>query len=276
MKIFFAIIGIRLEHHLRRPLPVGQPVRAGADRVRADVVAVFFDHLARDRAGGAATGEVVQPVRLRFEQLDLKRVSVQRSQAFQRRVVIHLVGRAHPFQQFVRAGDIAFDFGQVRRCQLWIKQALDRIDIILRNQLAFFAAKNLVVVEIDPGLHPHGEGREVGRDFRHRYQRIRNQFHRTGQMIIGERRIKHAVVDDIGINVADLLRIEAGLRHFKSIAQDLFRIGERPRGGDGALRGLPPTQQWESHAHGQQLPAQLFETHNTSWKTRQRRRKKAR
>ena len=61
---------------------------AGAHRVLADLVAVGLDHLARQRAGEGAVGQVVEEARAGLGQPDLEGVAVQRAQALDLGVVV--------------------------------------------------------------------------------------------------------------------------------------------------------------------------------------------
>ena len=155
--------------------------------MRTEIIPVFFNHLARHRTGNPAIGQVEQEDVFWLGQLDLPGVAIKRAQAFQRRIVIKLVGLARLGDIFIGAGNHAFHLAQLRGRQARVHQSLHGVHIILGHQLALFAIERRVVGEINAGLDAQGDGLEVGGDFRHFGQRVRHELQRSRQIVIGQR-----------------------------------------------------------------------------------------
>ena len=204
-------------------------VRSRADRVRADVVAVVLDHLARQRAGDAAVREVVDEDIDGLVELDLPRVAVEGLDPLEGRVVVDAVVLAGLGGERGAAGDVALHFPKLRGAHLRIEEALERVDVIVRRELALPSLERGIVVEEDPRLHAHRVGEPVGADLRHGLERLGLELRRARNVVVLERRVEHRVVDDVRIHVAHRVRVEARLRDLERIAEDLVRVG-RGRG----------------------------------------------
>ena len=137
--VLLAVGRARLEDHLRGALPEREPVGAGADRVLADLVAVVLVDLARDRAREVAVREVVEEVVVGLLEAHLEGVAVERAQALDRRVVVHAVLAPRLGEHLVHAGDVALEQVEVGRLLLRVEEPLDRVDVVLGDELALLA-----------------------------------------------------------------------------------------------------------------------------------------
>ena len=198
-----------------------------------DILAVIFDHFARQSARRAAVGQVIDEDVERRGQLDLERVAVDRLQPLDGSVVIELVRLARLRDRRSGAGDVGLDLADLRGAHLRVHHALDRIDVVLRDQLALLSLERGIVGEIDARFHAHRVGEAIGADLRHRHERFRRDLHRPREIVVAERRVENRVVEDVRVRVADLVHVEARLRDLEGVAEDLARIrGERGRRRD--------------------------------------------
>ena len=128
----FAVVGVLRKQDARTALPLRQSEGPRAHRVLADLVAVGFDHLARQRAGEGAVGEVVQEARARFGEHDAQGVAVQRAQALDLGVVVEgLLGVDGLLAQLAQAQDLGvFQQVEVAALPARVVVALDRIDVV--------------------------------------------------------------------------------------------------------------------------------------------------
>ena len=233
-------IGLRLVDHLaetgvahqpdqRAASPAVQHEGPRADGVLHDAVPVVLDHLARHRAVGVAAGEVVEEARPRPLQLELQRVAVQCAHALDRLVVVE---RALVLERVVaqrlQAQDALLAEGRVQRAlHRRVVEALERVDVVLGHQLAPPALEGRVIGEVGAGLEPDGPGAEVLGDLRHRRGRVGLELEGPRQVVVVVERVEDVGGDDARVQIAQLRRIEAGLRDQEGVAQDL--LGRRRR-----------------------------------------------
>src|SRR5258706_335812 len=130
-----AVAGIRFEDDARASEPLPDEERAGAHRVRMEVLAVELAHLARDRRGGRH-GEHEGKAVVGVVELDPQRVAVERAQSRDRAVVVEAFGLLRLGHQGVGALDLAFDQEEPLASQLRIEEALDRVDEVAVGELA--------------------------------------------------------------------------------------------------------------------------------------------
>ena len=100
----------------------------------ADVVAVRIDDFSRDDAGGRMGEQVSEPIVGR-DQSKPHRVAIERFDARNRRIVVELAvfRRAG---QVVETDNLVAHHELIRRALRRVHEALERIDDILRGQLA--------------------------------------------------------------------------------------------------------------------------------------------
>ncbi len=209
--------------------PRRQPERPGAHRVRGHIIGVGLHHLARHRPGVQRRGEVVVKARAGRAQADAEGVAVERANAFDLLVVVErrlaAARRIAQFRQAEQPGvleDVDV-FGVVLR----VVEALDGVDVVLRDQLARPAAERRIVGEEDAGPDAEREAREVGGDLRHRRSGLQAQLQRPGEVVVRQRRLEDARHHRARIEVGDLHRVETG---FGGVERDAQRVGD-PRHG---------------------------------------------
>ena len=78
---FFAVRWIAFEHDARRASPLRKPERAGADRMRHDLIAVCLDDLVRNGAKRIRQCEQVDESRIGPLQPNLERVAIEHLQS---------------------------------------------------------------------------------------------------------------------------------------------------------------------------------------------------
>ncbi len=202
-----------------------------------DLVAVMLDHLARHRTGQVAVGEVVEEVVVGLLEADLERVAVERAQALDRHVVVHAVRLPRGRQDLVHPRDLALQQVEVGRLLLRVEVALHRVDVVLGHQLAALAVERGVVGEVDARLHAHRVERAALGDLRHGRQRVRDELHRPGEVVVLQRRLEDVGDEVAGIEVGELHGVEARLGDGEGVAQDLGRVGGGDARGRGGHRG---------------------------------------
>ena len=146
------IVRIRLEEDLRRADPFRELVRAGADRIRHDAaafVAIGGDDFARDRARRLVR-EHVREVVVGLLQADAQRVAVDGLESRDLRVVVELAAvLLRLLGQFVEADDLAFEQPRPRRMDRRVHQPLQRVDVIVGDELALDALERRIGREVD-------------------------------------------------------------------------------------------------------------------------------
>ena len=118
---------IFFQHDLRRAPPLDQTKRAGSHRLAHDLIRVRLDHFARYCAEQVTSCEGMQKARLRFLELELKRVLIERAQPFDRSVIVERLLRLQRLLAHCRHADnlVLFERRIVRRFPARIKIALE-------------------------------------------------------------------------------------------------------------------------------------------------------
>jgi hypothetical protein len=136
---FAEVVLVTFEHHSLAERPLGHLVSAGADRIAAEVGAVFLDFLARHREG-EVDGDDLQEGRVGLGQLDDHGLVVGGGDAGQ----LLGIARGH----LVESLDLPEE-ALARALGLRIDRALDRVFHVGRGQVA-------AVVELDAGTEFEG------------------------------------------------------------------------------------------------------------------------
>ena len=187
-----------------------------------DPLAVGLDHFARHRAGERAQGQEVREVGRRFGEFDAQRVAVRRAQPFDLAVVVEAAGLLRLRAQPGHAENAGTLEGVVKGALgARVEEALDRVDVVGRRQLAPLPAEGGVVGEVDARPQADGECAVVVADLRQRRRRARLERHRARQVVVGVRRLQDVGDDGARVQVVDLRRVEAGLGDRKAVAQCL-------------------------------------------------------
>ena len=217
-------VGVAHKTDLGRALPLGQLEGAGSDRVLHDLVAVFLDDLTGHGPEHTRIGQRVNKTRAGLLQLELQRVPVQRAQALDFGVVIKPgAGRLCRSTQSGHADDLFLsEAAEHRALVLWIGDALKAVDVIGRRQFALLSTKRGVVVKVDALPDAYREGLEIGRHLRHALGDVGHQLGGPCQVVIGVKGVEDIGRQNARIQVGQLGRIEAGLRHAKRVAQHLL------------------------------------------------------
>ena len=222
-----AIAGVALQHDPRRAAPVGQPERSGADRMPHQLLlVVHLAHFARDRAEKRVVGQIQVEAGRGLAEPDLQRVAVERAHAIDLAVVVERRALERGRAYFAHAQQLgAFEQIDARALVARVVDALDRVDVVLRGQLAPRALECRVVLEVDAGPDAHRQRGEVGRDLGHCGGGIGHHARRPRQKVVGQRRLEDIGDDIARVQVVDLRGVEAGLRHAKRVAQHLRSSG---------------------------------------------------
>ena len=211
--------------------------------MRVDLVAVELDHLARLRADEVGAGQNAEDqTRARLGDLDLQRVAVQRLQAFDRRVVVEgLFAVERGLAHLGQAEDlVGVDPAPERTLVGRVGDALVRIDVVLRRDLAARTLERRVAREVDAGRDLDGPGAEVGGCRRHAIGHQRTDLDRPRQMVVLVERLEDVRRDVARIEVAHLGRVE---RRFGAAKCD---VQHPPGVGAGSLGG----QRCQREQHG--------------------------
>ena len=107
------VAGIRDQFDARASFVLSQHIGAGADGMRADVVAVGFDDLARRRCGVRHRQNEKEP-QIRCRKPDPQRVPVDYFQSCDRRVVVEAPSSLRLRARFVATDDLALEHPQPR------------------------------------------------------------------------------------------------------------------------------------------------------------------
>ena len=220
---------IGVEHHLRAALPVAQPERARADRFGHDVRAGRLDGF----AGDGVRAEIREPLQygvIDGGELQPQRVPIDRLQPFDRRVVVELAGLPCRVDDRPHAEQQVGERGVAAALEVGIQPALDRIDVVLGDELARLPFERGVGGEQDSGRDPDRPGAAAVGDVGHGRGGVGHHPRRRGEVVelveTFEYRVRHAR----GVQVRDLLRIEIGdVRQRES--QHLPRRRRRPAAG---------------------------------------------
>ena len=184
----------------RTPLPLRQHVRPGTDRVSLGVVAVTLDDLARDDAGRRRrqnVGEVVVGV----GQVKAHRVPIDDFEPRNLGVVIEAVAIFFG-QRFllVQADDLAGEQEAPRRAIHRIDETLDRIDDVVRDELALVALEGGVRGKMHTFAQMERVRLAAVADFGHRFSQHRRKLDRLGEVIVGEQALENDFFDQPGID----------------------------------------------------------------------------
>ena len=236
-----AVAGEALHHDARAAPPLGQPERAGADRVLHDAVAVGLDHLARHRR---QAGEGVEEARARLAQADAQRVAVDRGQALDRPVVVEgLLRLQRGLAQLAQADDaLLLQRAVAGALGRRVVEALDRVDVVLGDQLAGAALEGRIVVEQDARAQLQREAAVIVGDLGQRQRGAGPDQEGPGQRVVVQRGLEDMRGDGQRVDIAELDRIEAGLGGREGVAQHLRRAAaagavRAGRGGVQPVRG---------------------------------------
>ena len=246
--------GRALEIDARRSAPRRQAEGARAHRMRADLAAVVLHHLARHRAEQPGVGEVVDEARVGLAERDAEGVAVDHVHALDHRVVVERRARGQgALAQLGQAGQAgAREDVEVARVPARVEVALERVDVVGRDELARAPLEGRVVGEEDARAQPERELREVGGDLGQRRRSVRHQAHGAREVVEGERRLQDVGDDGVGVQRAVGLRgVEARFGGRKGVAQRALRSGRRPcrrQGGQEAGSGeqLAPVHRFDS------------------------------
>ena len=132
-----AVVRIALEHDARGALPLRDAERVRPHRALHDPLARRLDHFARDCAHQVAVRQVVEQVRLRLGEADAVGIAIDRLDPLHVPVVIELPAFHRCLAHFVQAGHQLVHQVQVLRLELRVEVALQRVNVILRDELAF-------------------------------------------------------------------------------------------------------------------------------------------
>ena len=157
--------------------------------------------------------------------MDFQRVAIQQLKAFDRRVVVELAARGLLPGKRIHADDQAFKQILIRRFRFRVEQALHRVRDVGGDQFAFFSGEGRVVGKVDALLHPQRVGLAIGTDVRHRFKHVGLQFQRSGEVIVGQRRVEHLLVHQRRIPVGCLRGIETGFGDLEGVTHDFVGVG---------------------------------------------------
>ena len=197
--------------------------RARADGMRLRLGAVELHHFARDCAEKVASRQGLLESRPRLLQREADRVAVNGADAFDLLVVVErlfLVERA--LAQLGQA-EVALRFHRRPHRALVgrVGEALQRIDVVLGDELAPLALERRIVGEEDAGPHPCGPDAEVVGVRRHAVRGERLDLDWPRQVVVGVETLEDVRRQRARVQVVDLGRIEARLGDLEGIAQDL-------------------------------------------------------
>ncbi len=169
---------------------------------------------------------------------DPQRVAIGCFDARDLRVVVEVAGRLRSLGDLVEAHDLAFDEPRPRRADLRIDQALERIRVIGRGQLALLSLERGIVDEVDPLPDPQRVGLAVVGDLGQRLGGERDELRRPREVVVREQRLEERLLDRGRIEILHAGGIEAALRGREHLAHDLRRVRRRERGRrDAGARG---------------------------------------
>ena len=220
----FAEIRVRLQDDSVGAPPALEHEGAGADGMRADVLAVELDHLAGERAELHVAHEVRKVVVLRRE-ADLQRVLVGRLQPFDRRVVVEAAELAPALHQRIEPGDLALEQIEVRRLQLRVEEPLDGERVVGGDELAALAAESRIGREVDAWLHAKRVRQSVARHRGQRLRGVRIQLRRPREVVIVDEEIEDVAGEHPRVDVLEDRRIESAFGELEGDAQRLAHVG---------------------------------------------------
>ena len=186
------------------------------------VVGVGVDDLARDRAVVRHRHEISEVV-VGLLELDLQRVSVQRLQSVDLGVVIHPAAFCCVLLELLESHD-AIDEAFEGRLVGGILETFDRVNVILRGQLALLPFERSVRGKVNPLADLEDIGPGLIAYHRHGFRRARNKLCRTRQIVVGHQRVEDRLVDGVRIVILDFHRVETGFGDVEFDAQHLVRI----------------------------------------------------
>ena len=222
-----SIVGIGLEHNLGLAGPALEHVGAGPDRMRVGIVGVGLDHFASD-GGHRGHRHNVREVVVRSGETDTQRIAVDDFEPGHLGVVVEAFRLRGLVGDGIQADDLAVDQEPPRRAVGRIDEALDRIRVVGRDQLAALALERRVGLEVDSASYLEEVGLAAVGDFGQRLGSLRHQLDRSGEVVVRQQALVDGPHHLAGIIVGDLGRIKAGLRNLEGDAQHFARI----RGGD--------------------------------------------
>ncbi len=204
-----SIARIRPENDLRRLAPLDQTIRTGADGPAHHVRARRLDGLARN-GHRQHPGQLLEQRVVGGMEPDLQRVAVERAQAFDRRVVVHLrAGLARGVDDRARADDQLGERRVAAVAQVGVEMALDRIHIVLGDQLARLGLEHRIVGEQDSLLHAHRPRLAAVGHLGHRLGGVGDDLGRRGEIVELVERFEDVARDARRIEIGPLLRVEA-------------------------------------------------------------------
>ena len=214
---------VALEHDQRRAAPLLEAKRPGAHGVRIDLGTVEPDDLARHAAEQVRRCEGLQKARPWLVEANADRVAVERLQPLGLAVVVERpLGLQRCVAQRLEPDDAFVVQARVHRAAIdRIEEALERVDVVLRDELARLAFERRVVGEVDARSQLDRPGAEVGRHLGHRRRRQRLDLDRPGQVVVGVQAFEDVRRDGARIEVDDLRRIEGRLGDGERHAQHL-------------------------------------------------------
>ena len=234
-KALVAKAGVRLEHDLLAAAPRRQLEGPGADRMihrPAVRVAVSLDHLARDR-GHRARAQVAEQDVIGLLQPDADRMPIDCREPLDRRVVIELAVLLRRVEHRIGADHLALQVPRKRRAHARVEQALPRVDVVGRRQLALLPAERGIVGEMDARPDADRPGTAAVLDRRQCGGRARHALVGPREIVEAVQGLEDGALHVVGIKIARRLRIESG---FGDRERDAQRRGRRAAGVCARLR----------------------------------------
>ena len=199
-----------------------QPIRSGSDRMSVRVLAVELDHFPRHRAAESEREDVREAI-VDFLEVNSQRIPVGNFESRDLRFIIEPAGLSGPCAELVEPDDLSLEQERVRRAVPRVEKTFDRIGVVLRGKLPPFPFERRIGREIDALPDLERVGPAIVCDLRQRFGRVRNEFRRTRQIVVGQQPVVYGFDDRARVVVVCPGRIEAGFG-------DRERDAERFRG----------------------------------------------
>ncbi len=161
--------------------------------------------------------------RARVAEFDAKRVAVERANAFDLAVIVELRALQRRRSNLGQAEQLrVFQQRDVLALELRVVETLDRVHVVLRDQLASLTFERRVVLKVNARAYANRDGREVGRNLRQRFRSVRHDFRGTCDEVVRQRCVENVADNRAGVEIVDLSRVKACLSHTKRIAQNFW------------------------------------------------------
>ncbi len=159
--------------------------------------------------------------------MDAQRMPVDDLEPGHLGVVVEAFGLRGLLGDGVQADDLAVDQKPPRRAIGRIDEALDRIRVVGRGQLAALSLERGVGLEVDALAQLEQVGLAPVGDLGQHLCGLRHQLDRSREVVVGQQALIDGAHHLAGIIVGDFDRVEAGLRRVEGDAQYLAGVGGR-------------------------------------------------